>query len=81
LFGREETILKWGVLKEIIDANFNHSNRYKTFDGKVWDKVKELNDDLLFIHINISATRCIQRIASIMDKFNMQQEDINIKLR
>lgn len=81
LFGREETILKWGVLKDIIDANFNHTNRYKTFEGKVWDKVKDLDDDLLFIHINISATRCVQRIASIMDKFNMQQEDINIKLR
>ena len=81
LFGREETILKWGILKDIIDANFNHSNRYKTFDGKVWDKVKDLDDDLLFIHINISATRCVQRIASIMDKFNIPQEDINIKLR
>ena len=81
LFGREETILKWSVLKEIIDANFNHSNRYKTFEGKVWDKVENLNDELLFIHINISATRCIHRIASIMDKFNMSYEDVTLKLK
>ena len=39
-------------LKELIDSNVDLSSRYKTFDGKVWDKVKELNDDLLFIHIN-----------------------------
>ena len=81
LFGREETILKWGVLKEIIDANFNHTNKYKTFDGKLWDKVKDLDDDLLFIHINISASRCIQRIASIMDKFNMDKNSFLIKLK
>lgn len=81
LFSREETILKWSVLKEIIDANFNHSNRYKTFEGKVWDKAKDLNDDLLFVHINISATRCIQRIASIMDKFNISSKEVSIKLR
>ena len=81
LFGREETILKWSVLKEIIDANFNLSNRYKTFEGKVWDKVEDLNDELLFIHINISSTRCIHRIASIMNKFNMSDEDVSIKLK
>lgn len=81
LFSREETILKWSVLKEIIDANFNHSNRYKTFEGKVWDKVKELNDDLLFVHINISASRCLLRIARIMEKFDMPKDSVIIKLK
>jgi len=81
IFSREETILKWIVLKEIIDANFKHSNRYKTFEGKVWDKVKDLNDDVLFVHINISATRCIQRIANIMNKFNISSKDVSINLR
>jgi uncharacterized protein with ParB-like and HNH nuclease domain len=81
LFSREETILKWSILKEIIEANFNHSNRYKTFEGKVWDKVQDLKDELLFIHINISATRCIQRIASIMNKFNISEKDVSIKLK
>jgi len=81
LFSREETILKWGSLKEIIDANFNHTSRYKTFDGKVWDKVKDLNDDLLFVHINISASRCMLRIARIMEKFNIPKDDVIIQLR
>jgi uncharacterized protein with ParB-like and HNH nuclease domain len=81
LFSREETILKWSLLKEIIDANVNHSNRYKTFEGKVWDKVKELNDDLLFIHINISASRCLLRIGRIMEKFDMPKDSVIIKLK
>ncbi|NLE04508.1 MAG: DUF262 domain-containing protein, partial [Crenarchaeota archaeon] len=52
LFGREDTIIKWGSLKELIDENVDLSSRFKTFDGKVWNKVKELDDDLTFIHIN-----------------------------
>ncbi len=81
LFGREDTILKWESLKDIIDANFNLSNRYKTLDGKVWGKVKDLKEDLLFVHINISATRCILRIARIMEKLNIPKENVIIQLR
>ncbi|MCZ2357700.1 MAG: DUF262 domain-containing HNH endonuclease family protein [Bacteroidia bacterium] len=81
LFKREETILKWSVLKEIIESNVDLSSRYKTFDGKVWDKVKDLNDDLLFIHINISASACMSRISNIMEKFNMDEKSVEIKLR
>ena len=61
MFRRDETILKWSSLKELIDAKVDLSRRFKTFDGKVWDKVKELNDEMLFIHINISASNCIDR--------------------
>jgi len=81
LFRRNETILKWSTLKDIIDSNVDLSNRYKTFDGKVWDKVKELNDDLLFIHINISASNCMTRIGNVMDKFNMSENTIQIRLK
>ena len=81
LFGREETILKWASLKGLIDSNFDNTNRYKTLDGKIWDRVKELNDDLLFVHINISASRCMTRIAKVMEKFNIQKQDVIIQLR
>lgn len=81
LFGREETILKWASLKGLIDSNFDNTNRYKTLDGKIWDRVKELNDDLLFIHINISASRCMTRIARVMEKFNIQKEDVIVQLK
>jgi len=81
LFRREETIVKWSSLKEIIDARIELSNRYKTFDGKTWLKVKELNDDLFFIHINISASACMTRIVNIMQKFNISENSIEIKLK
>lgn len=81
LFRREETILKWRVLKDLIDTKVDLSSRYKTFDGKVWEKVKELHDDLFFIHINISASSCITRIGNVMDKFNMPENSVEIKLK
>jgi hypothetical protein len=81
LFRSDKTIIKWSFLKELIDAKPELLNRYKTFDGKVWDKVKELNDDLIFIHIHISATVCMARIANVMQKFNIANDAIVIKLK
>ena len=81
LFGKEQTIIKWNSLKDLIDAEIKLSNRYKTFNGKVWDKEKELNDDLLFVHINISASACMTRVANIMQKFNMTENSVEIKLK
>lgn len=82
IFNRaEDTIIKWGSLKELIDSNIDLTNRYKTFDGKVWDKVRELNNDLLFIHINISASNCMSRIASVMEKLFLPENAVQIKLK
>ena len=81
IFKRDETIIKWEALKVLIDENIDLTNRYKTFDGKVWDKVKELNNDLLFIHINISASSCMSRIAGVMEKFFLPDNSIQIKLK
>jgi uncharacterized protein with ParB-like and HNH nuclease domain len=80
-FRRDDTIIKWSALKELIDTNVDLSNRYKTFDGKVWEKLKVLDDDILFIHINISASNCMTRISNVMDKFNMQSNSVEIKLK
>lgn len=80
-FRRDDTIIKWSTLKELIDTNVDLSNRYKTFDGKVWEKLKVLDDDILFIHINISASNCMTRINNVMDKFNMPSNSVEIKLK
>ena len=80
-FRRDDTIIKWSALKELIDTNVDLSNRYKTFDGKVWEKLKVLDDDILFIHINISASNCMTRISNVMDKFNMPSNSVEIKLK
>jgi len=81
LFRRDETIIKWSSLKELIDAKVDLSSRFKTFNGKVWDKEKELNDDLLFVHINISASACLTRIGNVMQKFNMAENSVEIRLK
>lgn len=81
MFRRDETILKWSSLKELIDGNVDLTSRYKSFDGKVWDKVKELDEDLLFIHINISASNCMSRIASVMEKLYLPDNSIHVKLK
>ncbi|MAN60074.1 MAG: hypothetical protein CMC08_09595 [Flavobacteriaceae bacterium] len=81
LFRRDEAIIKWSSLKELIDAKVDLSSRFKTFNGKVWDKEKELNDELLFVHINISASACMSRIGNVMQKFNMAENSVEIRLK
>ena len=81
LFKRNDAIIKWSSLKDIIDARVDLSNRYKTFDGKVWDRLKELDDEMFFVHINISASTCMTRISNVMDKFNMPLDSVEIKLK
>jgi len=56
-------------------------NRYKTLDGKTWENVKNLSDTELFIHINISATTCMARIANIMNKLSIPADVVRIKLK
>lgn len=81
IFKRENVILKWNSLKELIESNHDLTNRYKTFDGEYWDKAKGLSDDLLFIHINISASTCMERIANVMEKLFLPDDSIQIKLK
>jgi hypothetical protein len=81
LFGKNDVILNWSSLSLLIENNIDLTNRYKTFDGKLWDKIKEINDDVLFIHINISASTCMTRIAHIMNKFNMPENSVEIALK
>jgi len=81
IFRKNDVILKWKELEELLDNNFELSKRYKTFDRYIWEKVENLTDETLFVHINISASTCINRIANIMNKFNMSENSVIIKLK
>ncbi|MBC7525638.1 MAG: DUF262 domain-containing protein [Flavobacterium sp.] len=81
LFKKEETIVEWKKLELLVDKNPDLSNRYKAFDGRVWEKFKELKQEEIFIHINISATGCISRLSNIMNKLNMDELSVQIKLK
>jgi len=81
IFNRDDTIINWRKLKEIIDDRIELTDRYKTLNGKTWEKVVDLTDAEIFIHINISAYSCIMRIANIMNKFNFSNNDVEIDLK
>jgi len=81
MFNRDDTIINWRKFKEIIDDKIELTDRYKNLNGKTWEKVVELADDEIFIHINISAYTCIMRIANIMNKFNLSNNDVEINLK
>lgn len=81
MFKREGTILKWSSLKKLIESNRDLKNRYKTLDGKFWYKVDDIKDDTLFVHINISASNCMLRIATIMDRLCIPEDVVKIKLK
>jgi len=81
IFKKEDTIVRWPALENLIDNNSDLSNRYKTFEGKTWDKVDNLSEADIFIHINISASTCMTRIANIMNKFNLSPDSIEITLK
>lgn len=81
LFKKDDVIVKWKELEIILENNIELTKRYKTFENKVWDKVKNLTNDMFFIHVNISASACINRIANIMNKFYMAEDSVIIKLR
>lgn len=81
LFRRNNVIVKWKILKQLIDEKIDLTTRYKTFEGKAWDKTKTLTDETFFIHVNISASTCMNRIASIMNMFNMEESSVEVVLK
>jgi uncharacterized protein with ParB-like and HNH nuclease domain len=81
LFGSENVIINWPTLSNLVDNNIDLTTRYKTLDGKQWDKLKDISNDTLFIHINISASTCINRLAYVMNKFNMDENSVEIVLK
>jgi uncharacterized protein with ParB-like and HNH nuclease domain len=82
LFSKENTIVKWKHLKSIMDEQIEQRQRYKTFEGNFWDSKKtELEDDLLFIHINSSAKSFMSKIANVMIHFGMGENFVEIVLK
>jgi len=82
LFGKENTIIKWKHLKDIMDEQMELRQRYKTFDGNFWDSKKtDLTDDLLFIHINSSAKSFMNRIGNVMTQLGMTENFVEIVLK
>lgn len=80
IFKKDDVFLNWYSLEKLIENNSDLINRYKTLDGKTCDKINNKYNDTIFIHINISASTCISRIANIMQKLFINEESVKIKL-
>ncbi|MCO5250914.1 MAG: DUF262 domain-containing HNH endonuclease family protein [Candidatus Kapabacteria bacterium] len=81
LFGNDNKIVKLTTLKSLISKHTDLRTRYKTLEGKTFNEFDNLADEVFFIHINISASTCMNRIANIMNKYNMPEDAVEIVLR
>lgn len=82
VFEREDVILAQSKLKELIEDNNDLLKRYKTLEGKFYGQAGvSIKEDDLFYNINRSASTCMKRIANIMNKLHMEEEDVKIKLQ
>ena len=82
LFGKKVVVIRnWASLREFLVDNENFSTRYKSLDGLLWDKIENLKDDEIFVHTNISAEACMNRIARVMNKFNIENDFVTITLK
>jgi hypothetical protein len=81
IFGRENAIVSWSYFKEMIENNSDYSTKYKTLDGYLWNRKNKIEADTLFVHINISARACMNRIANIMNRFYISPDLVKIQLK
>lgn len=82
LFNKKEpVIIKWEDLKPQIDSRNELRSRYKNLDGEYYYEVRNLNDDELFVHVNMSASSCIARVYNIMNRFGMMEDFFTIVLK
>ena len=81
IFYKNHIIVKWINLKPQFDENSELITRYKTFKGKFWDKISNHNDEELFVHTNISASNCVNRIANVMNRLNIPDNNVEILLK
>ena len=82
LFGNSDTIVRWAKLKDMIeDDPDSYWKDYRTLDGKTYQEVDRLDSETLFINVNMSARRCLRRISSVMEKLNMESEEVKIRIK
>lgn len=81
LFNKEDVIIKWSDVKRRIEENPDWKGRYRTLNGgKTWDKAENITDGDYLIHVNISASACMRRIANVMNRFNMPNNYVEVVL-
>lgn len=80
IFSKKDGIIIWEKLEQKIQHSEDVKNRYKSFDGLFAYKIKNIKNNELFININISAKDCIEIIANIMNKFDINEDFVKISI-
>ncbi|MGC8729279.1 MAG: DUF262 domain-containing protein [Elusimicrobiales bacterium] len=78
LFGNDNIIVDYEKLKKLIEDEPELKRRYKSLDGLSFDEIMTIGDKTLFLHVNISANGCIQRIKTIIEELI---EDLDVKIK
>ncbi len=78
---KNDIIVDLASLSQMINDDSDIKKLYKSIDGKSYDKIDSISKDLVFIHTNISANACIQRLANIMNIYYMPEESVEIILK
>lgn len=82
LFWRNDMFIKWSRLRERFEEEkIAFRKRYKTLEGQLWNRVEPLLDETLFVHVNISSTTCVRRLATMMEKLYLGEDDVVVKLK
>jgi len=82
LFGNSDTIVRWAKLKDMIeDDPDSYWKDYRTLDGKTYQEVDKLDSETLFVNVRMSAQKCLRRISNVMEKFNMDGDEVKIRIK
>jgi hypothetical protein len=78
LFSKDDVIIDGSTFKLKASKRSELLKRYKTLQGELKKNVLEISDDEYYIHVNISAANCLERIAKLMKKFSLNEKDVEI---
>ncbi len=65
----------------IEDAPDSYWKDYRTLDGKTYQEVDSLDSETLFVNVRMSAQKCLRRISNVMEKFNMDGDEVKIRIK
>ena len=79
LFNRPDALLNWRELRQ--DPSLAQKRYYKNLAGEYANQVAEPRDDDELVHINISSSTCIRRIAKTMSGLGMSKDSVSITIQ
>ena len=74
-------IMNYETLRPHVEDNEQIAERYKSFDGVLLKNMKNINQDELFVFVNMNAETIISKIAKIMNELYLDQSLVKVKIK